>query len=65
MDSLRKHSKGARSFYGRATELEAELHRWAPFVSSHPCGCGSKNRVWNKRGRVFCMKCGKQHDAPR
>lgn len=65
MDSLRTKGRGSRGFYGREAEIRADLSRWAPFESSHPCGCGSKNWVWNKIGMVFCQRCGKRHDTPK
>lgn len=43
----------------------SHYERYAPFESKHPCGCGSKNRVWNLSGKVFCGKCGKPHLPPK
>lgn len=56
---------GDRAFHGAATEQQGEYARYEPFESQHPCRCGSRGRVWNLRGQVFCQKCGRAHEASR
>lgn len=63
VDSHGRHL-GDRDFSGRVKDEASYYGRFAPFESSHPCRCGSKARVWNLTGKVFCGRCGKPQGIP-
>jgi hypothetical protein len=58
------HRRGARFYAGSEDEIAAELRYCHPFKAKEACKCGSSERIWSLERRVFCRRCGREHQAP-
>lgn len=39
------------------------LREFDPFTAARPCKCGCRERVLNRRKRVFCQRCGRPEEG--